>query len=60
MREDSGNGVVGTISLYDYRVGWVEVSEDGSRGEGLFEVLEGFLALGTPFERGVLARCSVF
>ena len=33
LRKDSGNRVVGAISFYDYRVGWVEVSEDGSRGE---------------------------
>ena len=59
LRKDSGNRVVGAISLYDYRVGWVKVSEDGSRGEGLFEVLKGFLALGTPFERGVLTRKAV-
>ena len=30
LRKDSGNRVVGAISLYDYRVGWVEVSEDGN------------------------------
>ena len=56
LQKNSSNCVVGAISLYDYRVGWVEVGEDGSRGEGLFEVLEGFLALRTPFEQGVLAR----
>jgi len=57
-REDAGDGVVRGISFNYQRKRWIEVVEDRSQDERLFEEPEGLFAGGRPGPFGILSRES--
>ena len=56
--EDASDGVVGGIGFDYRRKRWVEVVEDRSQDERLFEEPEGLFAGGRPGPFGILSRES--
>jgi hypothetical protein len=56
LTEDARDGETGGVRMETNREIRIEVTEDGSGGETVFEFLEGFLSLGGPLKPLIFAK----